>query len=536
MKTQAELDESSPSLWRQSRHWRWVTISAATALALGGLGASWKLARPPGNGLNAVPVVPRPEMPQRMALAGDASRNEGSSSAPARYSPVSNESLQDRFELPNALPASALLDTAAAAPQSRSSAVWANDSGAFSGIGGSVSGGGLIAGYCCAGASSTVWAAKTVATGRHYWELTLSVRPGETHADTWTAAGVGASPDGGRDGGRYFSGSSADAMSIEVGRDKFIRSGDVLMFAFDADQRQAFWGVNGQWRNGSPGEAGGANLSGRSGQQFAAFGTLSASSRNTAPEGDRWIANFGNQKFRYPLPKGFDSYAASGQAIAPADKALPIRTERTAPVDSAVVYRTQITVGGQTVALPEGSFSVLARFKATPAFPAETVLLGDINKGQLGQMVAVQAASSTVGERVTVPQPLLNACERTAVLFTQAVLNTPSVTQCWWVNHAAALRQDAGLFHAAQLELQGRKLDAPGAQVNAGFVRADASGYAAALYYFDPLAADISTPASSWHNSPWHSSRIDAEPNRRAFVDKTVAWARSWAPIYFASK
>src|SRR5690606_10692294 len=55
---------------------------------------------------------------------------------------------------------------------------------------GLVTGGGLVASYCCSGASSTVYASRGVASGKHYYEMQLQTRTGERNPDTWTNAGV----------------------------------------------------------------------------------------------------------------------------------------------------------------------------------------------------------------------------------------------------------------------------------------------------------------------------------------------------------
>jgi len=203
-------------------------------------------------------------------------------------------------------------DSSSGQTQSHSNVVWSNSTSKLMG-GTGVSGGGLIANYCCVGASSTVWASKGVSHGKHYWELMLSTRPGEQHADTWTASGVSDIKESTAGEAQVFAPvmtNTAGALAVPVGRDKNIINGDTLMFALDADRRIAYWGVNGQWRNGEPGNYGGTDLELAQGAVFKAFATLSASSSKNTPEGDRWIANFGSKPFRYPLPSGFDSYGA----------------------------------------------------------------------------------------------------------------------------------------------------------------------------------------------------------------------------------
>src|SRR5262245_8923023 len=243
-----------PSLWNRSAAWRWLLAGAGTLSLVAFVSAPW---RTPGS---HQPVVQ------------------------ARFDPAQVTPVE-------AAPATAAPVSAATSAARKSGAAWSNASG-------SVSGGGLIAAYCCAGAASTVFANTPVASGRHYWELTLSVRPGADHPDTWTTAGVAPAgtakhvlPSGPQPRG------DGAASVIPWGQSKRYRNGDVFMFALDADNSLLYYGVNGQWINGQPGAAGGEHVAPA---PLVPYVNLSASSVNKSPEGDRWIANFGASPFRYP--------------------------------------------------------------------------------------------------------------------------------------------------------------------------------------------------------------------------------------------
>jgi hypothetical protein len=155
-----------------------------------------------------------------------------------------------------------------------------------------------------------VLANRGVTSGRHYLELTLSARPGAEGPDTWTTLGVVVS-DGQQQHPMLARSGNDGAIDLQVGRSgRRYRSGDVFMLAIDADQRRVFWGTNGQWSNGQPGQRGGQVLNLAASQQLFPFVNISASSANKGPEGDRWIANFGSTPFRYSLPEGFNAYGS----------------------------------------------------------------------------------------------------------------------------------------------------------------------------------------------------------------------------------
>lgn len=524
------------SLWRRSGHWRWITSFAVLALALGITGSPWRAKQAeaePGPSTYAAPQ----SAPAAMPVGPGASLQAG---VPAR-APSAGNAEADQLNAASS-PAPAAKESGAtslsAGQQTRGSVVW---SGGGRGIGGTVSGGGLIAAYCCAGAMSTVWASKHVSNGRHYWELTLSARPGEQTADTWTAAGVGShGTDGGRIGPTAVSrGGPQTGLSIEVGRDKSIRSGDVLMFALDADKKLAFWGVNGQWRNGTPGVQGGTPLQLTPGEQFAPFGSLSASSGNTAPEGDRWIANFGNQKFRFPLPAGFDSYGTSGGAGALVQASAAAQQAAGPPQglpDSMIgrISNGSITVSGQVIPLPDGAWTTLAFFKGSQAAPGDAMVLGQIVSGQLKRMVAIHAYRKT-GD-VPFKSAPMKSCSRQDMVFVEDSGAKPDSTRCWWVNHATSVWENQALLRSANLELAQRKVNFSSVFLNAGFHRANPDGFATAFYYFDPTEEGIGSSATQWQSSEWHKSRISSDPQRLAYVEKTISWGRGWAPIFFATK
>lgn len=516
------------SLWRQSGYWRWIVSLATLALAMGLAGLGLKA--PPAGGPPAPSTYVTPS-----ASAPTDIRSGAGSAVPQTSSVVQPAAAPPAMASPDNAG-----NTSPPAPgQTRSLVTW--NQGGY-GAEGTVSGGGLIASYCCAGAASTVWASKGIERGRHYWELTLSARPGESAADTWTAAGVephaSVAVSAERASRRMHGpGGSQSGLSVEVGRDRSIRNGDVLMFALDADKHVAYWGVNGQWRNGIPGQQGGASLQLRPGEQFVAFGRLSASSANAAPEGDRWIANFGGRKFKYPIPPGFDSYGSSGRSgsgVAATAASSPLPPPAAPDALVGQVFGTSVTVSGQAVPLPDGKWLVLSHFKGSLRSPGDAIVLGQVVSGQLRRMVVVHAYRR--GAEPALKVAGFRSCSRQDIVFSEQATSLPESIQCWWVNHATSVWQEQALLQSAHLELEQRKISFPAVFMNVGFHRANPDGFATSFYYFDPAEEGIASSPITWQLSEWHKSRIEGDPQRKAYVEKSVAWGRNWAPIYFAAK
>lgn len=388
----------------------------------------------------------------------------------------------------------------------------------------------MIVSHASAGPSSTAWAARGVITGRHYWELTLAAQPGESFASTWTSAGIAARQPGDENVRlRTTRIAKTGELIVQPGRDRSIINGDTLMFAIDADRRMGYWGHNGQWRNGVPGESDGTPLRLEAGEQFFAFAGASGA-HNKGPEGDRWVANFGGRRFKYAIPAGYDSYGASAgaQLVVAPSPAHAGEAGSTPGRLSGQMLQGVVQVGGQAVPLPAGQWRVLAAFKGSASSPAEAVLLGQFAGKAMYRMVAVNAAK---GASATVPY---RSCLRQDVFFQSNQDARADVTDCWWVNHATQLWEQQNLFKAGQLELAKLGIQPSAVFINVGFHRSGPDGFVTAFYYFDPLEDGFTSSAVQWDRSEWHKSRIDAD--RTAYARRLVEWGRNWLPIFHASR
>jgi hypothetical protein len=513
------------SLWEASPTWRRLLLLAGALVVLGLLGAPWQPQRtgpaPTAAAPSYQPII-RPVTPVTTTPQGPPNVAAAPSTGQAD---MLDPSLQ--MAPPVAMPPP---PPVVVPRHSTSSVVWSSEQGRMPGP--SVSGGGLIL-LNTRGGTSTGYASRGMTSGRHYWEFTLSTQPGEPFPQTWSAAGV--VPRGslqevrrpivagvGRDNG---------GLVVPVGRDRTIRGGDVLMFALDADQKVAWWGLNGQWRNGTPGGAGGAVLTLSQGEHFFPFGNVTSPNGNE-PEGDRWIANFGGSRFRYPVPQAFDAYGTTGGATQFAGAPSTAGARPAAP-DSLLGKTVQgvVQVSGQTVPLPQGTWTVLAHFKGNAGKPGDAMLMGQLQGNAMRKMVAVHAARTPR----SASQPTFRSCLRQDVLFQSNDDGRSDSPRCWWVNHAVELWDTEPLFKAAQPELQQRGVQPSSVWLNVGFYRSNADGFATAFYYFDPSEAGIASQAVSWTYSEWHKSRIGSDPQRAEYAKRLTEWGREWAPIYFAS-
>lgn len=541
------------SLWSRSAGWRWLTCSAGLLWALVFLGAPWQhspahrastvaqfdaktVAPPspvPSSGANAaLTAAPAaPAMPAAMpTLAIDSFDTAHGMSPPGRPNGESPSAPREGS------PVSAV-DSAPPPPPTTSprgvGVVWDQR-------GGAVSGAGLIAAFCCAGAYSTTYANRSVSRGKHYWELTLSVRPGQEHPDSWTDAGV-ADDDAAKSTRDSRPLAKQGVFDGVLGRGKRaqFRNGDVFMFALDANAALLHWGVNGQWFNGNPGDGSGGISVGKSGSALVPFVNVTSSSQQQSPEGDRWIANFGDRAFRFGVPIGYAAYGATTVAAPIPVASAPVSaTARSTANDSLMgkVLRGQAVVGGQAVPLPAGDWVGLAFFRGgAGANQGDLAVLGRLEGNRLAAMVAINGQS--FGTNRSSKLPPFASCERADYVVRTRIANEPGGEQrCWWINHATGIWQDQGPFRAARQELALRDVTPSQVLLNVGFRRANQDGFVTAFYYFDPSTAGITSSPLIWSASEWHKDRVHSDPARTKYIQDLQRWAEGWAPLFFASR
>jgi hypothetical protein len=390
---------------------------------------------------------------------------------------------------------------------------------------GHVSGGGLVASYCCAGALSTVVANRAVSSGRHYWELTLDTGASSRPPNAFTDAGV----TKGQAGHRVVPAMPGGTTSaIAPGRSRRYTGGDTFMFALNADKSILHIGVNGEWLNGdAESGVGGARTQTSPGEPLRPYVNISAPGRQGSGE-DRWIANFGSSPFRYPVPRGFTAYAGTSVNVATAPAAAPEGASL-----MGKILRGHMSLGGATIPLPEGDWTALAFFRGGSNGDGDSAVLARIEGDRLRGVIAGKALKIKDGTGfAAIPN-----CDRTDYVFRETQVNSGFGAQrCWWINHATGVWQQEPILRAAAAELERRGIRPPTVMLNVGFRRADADSFATTFYYFDPRENGISSQPLLWQSSEWHKDRIQQDSQRVQYVEGLKQWAGSWAPIYFATR
>jgi hypothetical protein len=399
-----------------------------------------------------------------------------------------------------------------------------------------ISGGGLTA-SATSGGTHTALASRAVVEGRHYLELTLSIPPGEGGPGTWGGVGVVATSS--LTHGRIFLPRANGALVVPAGRNRKLQDGDTVMLAIDLNEKLAFWGLNGEWMNGTPGTQSGQPMQGNAGEQWTPFANMTGSDRNRVPPqgGEQWIANFGANPFKYGLPNGFNSYGSTAASAQRSAATAPTPALTSPPSDALMgkQFKDVVVVRSQTVPLPTGTWTVLAHFRdpGRGTVRGDAVVLARLDGNRLLGAIAIHAHQLEPGARPT----SFEACNRQDYVFRQVDTYDPQGDQrCWWINHAVTVWHGQSLFQAALLELNRRGVNPPQIMLNVAFRRANATGFATTFYYFDPTADGITSTPTSWADSEWHRSRVDSDPARRDYARKLQRWGESWSPIYFAMR
>jgi hypothetical protein len=462
-------------LWSGSSLWRWSVAFTGLSAAIFTYAVG---SRQPDK---------QPKINDSASFNSPASRTRVQPPSPPlpMHSPTASTMLQDAIVPTEVANTFRDVPTPVSATQNGSSVRWLNNTRE-----GTISGAGLIAAYCCAGASSTIYADTTVSRGKHYMELTISVRPGATQPDTWTQAGVTSEMAAAHRMPSYMHRNPGNDVYgiLQRGQTKGLSHGDTVMIALDMDGGQFYWGVNGAWQNGDPNNGKGDPLA--PGKSYRPFVAISASSSKSTPEGDRWIANFGSQTFKYGLPAGFSSYGSS-QAQTVARVVEPGKTAAAQTPFVNQFFSNQVTLLGKSIPLPDGTWRAISYMQAAPG-QDESLLLGKIQNQKLVELTAVRVQLSKDG-RGFAPQ---NSCVRQDLFGKYVLDNEPNGLQdCWWVNHAAQIWAQP-VFNAASSNLAALSVPVPDSLINVGFHKATLNDSMTVFIISIPKSAALS------HQSP----------------------------------
>lgn len=524
-------------LWERAARWRWLASAAVITTALLVYLELTPTYRPTPAQTASYDVMAQRAAPRTAAASAGATRPQSSQPAPITIVPGPAPAAPSGAP-PVAPPA---FTTGATSPRYVGPAPGSTVTFRSMRGQGEVSGGGLIAAYCCAGAFSTITASRAVSSGKHYYEMQLQTAKGERNPASWTNAGV--VKEGERTGpARPGSQDTSTHHVIARGQSGRFKEGDVFMFGLDLDGGGFYYGVNGTWINGVPGRDAGLPLD--KGASYIPFVNVSASSSNPDKDTDRWVANFGQQPFRYQWPSGYAPYAGRPPAVGATGAGGDQRTSPVAPGTSAGAgsgalmgksFVDTMPIGGLRVPLPEGTWTVVAFQRGgQKSAGSEVAVLADItSKKQLAGLMAVHAFSDQ--NRAGSGFPPSSFCARSDYVMHDVRANDTRRQECWWINHAAQNWHQSGEMQAARAELQMRGVAMPDTMMNVGFRLSDPNRFVTVLVYFDPRGDGIQSTPSAWSESQWHRDRIGTFPEKLQYVRKLEGFGRSWIQIIRAN-
>jgi hypothetical protein len=518
------------SLWARAPAWRALFVIAVLLTLLVGIGQPWREGPWVDQNVaaNYVPILPpAPPTPPLSEPVKDPALQKFAA-LPQGVNGMQRVPGPDRVPAPAPSPvAGQAPDAAVYEPPARSTVVWNSETS-------SVSGGGLIASYCCIGPDSQVFANKRVSSGRHYWELTLSVGATQQAAGATTNAGVTSISDKEiREGARALLSVTDRRLedravwAFGVAQQNDVRSGDTLMFALDANRGFVNIGLNGQWRTGDPANEAGLTV-GKYGSTYIPYAVMSSGRRSG--EGDRWIANFGGSRFRYPIPVGYGAYGT--QTVVPQPTSGAHASDQSeASVFMSGKHYGAVTVGGRKVPIPDGEWLPLAYEDRSPeGQEGDVAVLAQVESRTVPRLIVLHAHRGGSG-----PYPEFLSCRRTDYVFLDEKPRAPGASEaCWWINHTTNIWRDHGVMDQARARVLYLTRSPADVWVNVGFRRVDCDGFVNALYYFDPRAENISSGREEWLYSPWHSFLIKSDKPRQSFVEARRVWGEEWARVWFA--
>ncbi len=206
------------------------------------------------------------------------------------------------------------------------------------------------------------------------------------------------------------------------------------------------------------------------------------------------------------------------------------------PFPKDAVLEGSITYGAYVVPLPEGRWTVIGEQKGPSGAHMKLGRLalarfrGD---GAVDRVMTIDTVLS-YGSRRGGGWMMERDCERENMHYVKKVVNTLSERECYYVNHFTPSAFSGGNSHARFAdELRRRGVAIPANAIAAFFNQADKMNRLVVTVVFNPEAEGLPpSPDSDWTNTEWNSRNIDRYPERKAYVDKIVAWTKAWEPRY----
>jgi len=252
---------------------------------------------------------------------------------------------------------------------------------------------------------------------------------------------------------------------------------------------------------------------------------------------------------RAPLWRGTLLLAAAATALALAyPTGLPGRAADApsghyapvpAPVDPfplAPRERDILAFGGGQVPLPRGDWHKIVGFHTTDAMP-------EVNGLVLLRLVGKRVAGAVVVHGTTMreipfgtPAPPWNCNQPQHYVNTDAGSADAARQDCWFLGPASlpglwrgdpnTQAQPLRMFISAATAVQQAGATLPPIAMSAGYFLADGKRWMQILYYEEPTIIDDAP-----RQPDWAKSRVDADPAKAAYVERSKLWASQWADL-----
>lgn len=188
-------------------------------------------------------------------------------------------------------------------------------------------------------------------------------------------------------------------------------------------------------------------------------------------------------------------------------------------------FRDELKLAGVPVMLPEGQWRGLFYQRNNSAVGEDQILvLAQLDGTRLRALLAVRARTNQQRQGF----PVHRACSEIQGYVVKSEANESFGPQlCEWVTHVT-MPWSQPAFAAAADKLTAMNVDVPDVTIASGMHRADMARSVSVIYYGNPQFRGISTPHATWSQSAWHPSRLDASPEKLAYVDEQMKQTTFW--------
>ena len=211
------------------------------------------------------------------------------------------------------------------------------------------------------------------------------------------------------------------------------------------------------------------------------------------------------------------------------------------PVDS-VVSDGVAQMGTHRFPLPPGDWTMVAK-TTTPIRDTGSGRGGGIISQTL-RVVLVNVKDKVLRARIAISASLEpvnfsywsddGLCKKSDILYVNLLDRSPNLPECLAINHEVrSFGRNGSWTDAVPLWMERQGIATPGTVLVTTYQKYVRSGYVYARITVNPEASG-QKPATSaeWGASEWHKDRINNDAERKAYVDKLIAWSGSMAPVY----